>query len=84
MENLDQYLILLQNLTVPDNQIRQNAEQSYNSFLQNQPDFAVFGLLKASGTPDFPVHIRQLSAVLLRRCLVDAEESVYFRLSPQR
>jgi hypothetical protein len=79
-----EFASLLRHLTVPDNQVRQQAEQQYNVFLKEQSDVATGGLLKVLSDSSIEVHIRQLAAVLLRRCLIDAEESIYFKISNER
>lgn len=75
---------LLRHLTVPDNQVRQHAEQQYNTLLKEQSDTAAIGLLGVLSNASVEAHIRELSAVLLRRCLIDEEESTYFRLQNDR
>jgi hypothetical protein len=74
---------LLQHLISPNNQVRQDAEKYYNQLLLTSSDEAVIGLMQALSDTNFNFHLRQLAAVLLRRCLIDEEESYYFRVSPQ-
>ncbi len=74
---------LLQHFTSPNNDIRHEAEKYYNSLLQTSPDEVVIGLMQIMANEQIPFHIRQLSAILLRRCLIDEEDSYYFKLQLQ-
>ena len=78
-----EFFTLLPQFTVVDNQLRYAAETRYSALLRDQADYAVLGLLHVLGSNQIEGHIRQLAAVLLRRSLIDDEESIYFRLSGQ-
>lgn len=80
MSNKISFFDLLQHIISPNNQIRQDAEKYYNQALQSSPDEAIGSLMQvlSNSTGDF--HLRQLAAVLLRRCLIDEEESYFFKL----
>lgn len=83
MSGQHEFFTLLPQFTVIDNQQRYAAETRYAALLRDQADYCVFGLLQVLAGSQVEAHIRQLAAVLLRRTLVDDEESIYFRLSPQ-
>jgi hypothetical protein len=82
--HLQEFFVLLSQLTVVDNQLRSQAEQHYQTLLKDQGDQAILGLLAVLCSVQIENHIRQLAAVLLRRCLIDDEESIYFRLAVAR
>jgi hypothetical protein len=81
---LREFHTLLTHLTVVDNQLRSQAEQGYQTLLKDQGDYAIQGLLAVLSSVQIESHIRQLAAVLLRRSLIDDEESIYFRLMANR
>ncbi len=78
-----EFFSLLPQFTVIDNQLRYAAETRYSAVLRDQADYAVYGLLQVLAASHAEPHIRQLAAVLLRRSLIDDEESIYFRMSTQ-
>ncbi len=81
---LREFYTLLTHFTVVDNQLRSQAEQGYQLLLKDQGDYAIQGLLSVLASIQVESHIRQLAAVLLRRSLIDEEESIYFRLMANR
>jgi hypothetical protein len=80
MSSSERFIQLLQHLVDGNNQIRSEAERYYNNLLQTSCDDAIIGLMQSLSNPVVNIHLRQLAAVLLRRCLVDEEDSYYFKL----
>ena len=81
--DLQGFHFLLQQLIVPNNEVRQHAESQYNKCLVELADQTIVHLAQVVGNGNIEPHIRQLAAVLLRRSLVDAEESIYFKLQAE-
>lgn len=79
----NEFYNILRNLTVPDNVLRQAVEAQYQSILRETPDVTIVGLLSVLSSSSFEIFIRELAAVLLRRSLIDSEESIYFSLKAQ-
>lgn len=73
-------LDLLQHVISPNNNIRHEAENYYTSLLQSSPDEVIIGLLQILANDQIVFHTRQLAAILLRRSLIDEEDSYYFKL----
>ena len=77
------FALLLKQLTVADNFSRQSAEAQY-SILKAEANVIPFSLLSVACDQTIEPHIRQLSAVLVRRLLVEDEESVFHRMNKQK
>lgn len=73
---------LLHSLTSKDNSARNLAEQAFNDLKDSHPEALVYGLLEALGSPCLAIHVRVLSAVLLRRALLVEEPSLWDCLPP--
>lgn len=82
MNNHQQFVQLLEQLTISDNSARSNAEKQYDtmkgdmSILPHLP----ISMLTTLADDSVPNHIRQLAAVLLRRLLVEDDPSVYISM----
>jgi len=75
---------VLNKLLLPDNVVRRNAEDSFNEMMKVNSEGTIITLFQVMIDSNVSPHIRKLSAVLLRRTLVDTEESAYFKLSQQK
>jgi hypothetical protein len=67
---------LLQQLSVPDNAVRNAAEQQYNALLANNPIDCLMWMLEIYNQPDVPSYLKQLSIVLFRRLTITPETSL--------
>ena len=75
---------LLQNLVVGDNAVRTAAEHHYEMFKKSDQCTLLPGLLlQAIGEATLAMHLRQLSAVLLRRILVEDCDGIYQKMSSE-
>lgn len=79
MSSHQQFVQLLEQLTVGDNAIRSASEKHYESMKADAVvlPFLPLSLLEALADDTVAGHVRQLAAVLLRRLLVEQEDSVY-------
>lgn len=75
---------LLQQLLLPNNIQRHAAEQQFHTLVREQCEATLIALFQVTNNPAVIVSLRKLAAVLLRRNLIDSEESAYFKLSPNR
>jgi hypothetical protein len=72
---------LLHQLLQPDNAVRQAAEALFYRLIRDDCEPTIITLFQVVTSDQVDLGVRKLSAVLLRRNLVDNEESVYFKLS---
>jgi hypothetical protein len=79
MTDNQQFLQLLEQLTVSDNSIRCASEKQYELMKADSSilPFLPLSMLSALSDELVASHVRQLAAVLLRRLLVEQEVSVY-------
>lgn len=75
---------VLNKLLLPDNAVRHDAEQIFHGMMKESCEQTVIALFQIMANGQVHPAIRKLSAVLLRRNLVDTEDSVYFKLSQSR
>ncbi|RYH28659.1 hypothetical protein EON65_11360 [archaeon] len=75
---------ILNHFLCPDNVVRRQAEEVFEKLLIGECELTVIGLFKTARDSSLPIHIRQLSTVLLRRNLIEVETSAYYSLSEQR
>ena len=82
---MSDFVNFLQQLTVADKSTRQAAEQRYE-FLKAGEEAGVLPLLllEVIGSGTVNMDYRQLAAVLLRRLLVEEENSFYFKMETER
>ena len=73
------FVQLLEQLTIADNAIRSASEKHYEVMKADVSvlPFLPLSLLEALADTTVAAHVRQLAAVLLRRLLVEQEDSVY-------
>lgn len=69
------------NILLPDNEMRKQAEESFNNIKQH-PDYCVKALLQVLRTSQHS-ELRGLATVLLRKCIVNSEHSLYPKLSAE-
>ena len=79
MSSHQQFVQLLEQLTIADNAARSASEKRYEGMKADASilPFLPLYLLEALGDASVAGHVRQLAAVLLRRLLVEQEDSVY-------
>ena len=79
MSSHQQFIQLLEQLTIADNAVRSASEKRYEGMKADASvlPFLPLYLLEALGDATVAGHVRQLAAVLLRRLLVEQEDSVY-------
>lgn len=77
------FVNLLTQLTVADNASRQSAEAQYAT-LKSDVNSIPFALLACGCDTSVDTHIRQLSIVLLRRLLIEEEESIFNRMNKNK
>lgn len=87
MDQQAEFIQILSNLSSSDNPIRLSAEERYQSLQREGGDVLALLLLNtlssSSISPPIPDYIRKLSVILLRRLLIEQEESLYHHLSSQ-
>ena len=75
------FIALLEGLSSPDGTLRVSAEQHYEALKKESGDRLPMFLIETIPKFEIQVHLRKLSAVLLRRILIEQEESVYRSMS---
>uniref|UniRef100_A0AAQ5XZA6 TOG domain-containing protein n=1 Tax=Amphiprion ocellaris TaxID=80972 RepID=A0AAQ5XZA6_AMPOC len=74
VENMQQFYLLLGNLMSPDNNVRKQAEETYDTIPgQNKITFLLQAIRDASAAEE----VKQMAAVLLRRLLSSSFEEIY-------
>jgi hypothetical protein len=76
------FVLLLKQLTVPENLVRQAAETQYGT-LKSDANSIPFSLLAVTCDSSVETYVRQLSSVLLRRMLVEDENSIFDAMNHQ-
>lgn len=75
------FILLLKQLTLPDQSIRQAAESRYEALkAADNVEELLAQLLHAAVDQSVEDYVRQLSCVMLRRLLVEETESFYLKL----
>eukprot|EP01041_Mallomonas_annulata_P004290 gene4290-8528_t len=83
IDSFEQFILMLEELSLPDNTIRSNAEIKYENLRQLSGDSLSLSLLSVLLNPTvIKPHLQILAAVLLRRILVQQEPSAYRGMSP--
>lgn len=85
MSQQEQFIQLLEQLTIADNTIRSAAEKRYQGMKSDPALLPFLPLSLLSVLDDAAVlgHIKQLAAVLLRRSLIEEDVSVYRSMSTE-
>lgn len=81
--DLNAVVQILSHLIVGDNAVRANAESKYIEFKQATNIFP-FGLLSVASASHVEESLRQLSIVLLRRSIIEEQESLYNKMETAR
>lgn len=81
---LQEFVTLLENLTVINNNLRSSAERQYEMMKITPESFLPLKLLSVVVESSVSNNIRRLSAVLLRRIMIDDENSIYNQLDQER
>jgi hypothetical protein len=84
MDKHAEFIHILSILSSEDNQQRALAEERYKSLQNEGGDGLALLLLNTLSTTNqtIPSYLRKLSIILLRRLLIEQDESVYHHMTP--
>lgn len=82
--NPEQFVRVLEGIVTADNALRNHAEQTYLSFLENNPDLCLRYLIEVARAPSLDTYIKELALVLFRRVTIAQENSVIHKIGHER
>lgn len=80
----EEFVRVLENVITADNALRQHAEQTFHSFVNNQPDLCLRYLVEVARSPALEVYIKELALVLFRRVTIAQEDSLINKINHER